>query len=45
MLEWERVMECARCKEEFVIHADPEQGNAFPKVTTCPSERGMQSTG
>jgi hypothetical protein len=40
MLEWERLMECAKCKHQFVVHADPEQYNNFPRITRCPSDKG-----
>jgi len=39
MLEWERQMECAKCRHPFVVRADPEQYNNFPRIVRCPSDK------
>eukprot|EP01119_Soliformovum_irregulare_P014195 TRINITY_DN3873_c0_g2_i1.p1 TRINITY_DN3873_c0_g2~~TRINITY_DN3873_c0_g2_i1.p1 ORF type:complete len:818 (-),score=185.58 TRINITY_DN3873_c0_g2_i1:57-2315(-) len=36
-IEWERTMECTSCKATFVVYADMEQRNTFPKNPKCPS--------
>lgn len=37
LLEYERKMQCAKCKHQFSIFADLEQRNAFPKLESCPN--------
>lgn len=38
LLEYERKMQCTKCKFTFSIFSDLEQRNAFPKLESCPNK-------
>eukprot|EP01129_Flabellula_baltica_P008747 TRINITY_DN3500_c0_g1_i4.p1 TRINITY_DN3500_c0_g1~~TRINITY_DN3500_c0_g1_i4.p1 ORF type:complete len:643 (-),score=116.25 TRINITY_DN3500_c0_g1_i4:309-2237(-) len=37
LLEWKRTYICDKCHHEFIIEADIEEKDPFPKPTECPS--------